>query len=316
MDNKNVKKGGRGAKLEQLTVQSITQIAQFKEWLEILGYSHHTVYSAPLQVRELLNWLGDRMADKTSITQVTQITQNDVEEFLEYFKNRPNKRRSGGLSIAHINKQIEAINLFFTYLKTTGEVPTKIKLKRLQSKELPNHKVLSRDEIEELYALTEVNLLGQRDRTILSLYYGCGLRKSEGLSLEVSDVLFERKLLYVRKTKNRHERYVPMTSRVMEELEDYIYYVRPLLYDDNKSTERLLLSERGLPLSGESLACRLKLLQTRTKKGQATGLHSLRHSIATHLLEAGVDMDNVALFLGHRTLDSTQVYTHLIKEIQ
>ncbi len=312
---------GRGKNLgskneaNALEIKKKLLAVQFKEWLEILGYSHHTVYGAPRQVEELLIWLDDRLADKTSITQVTQITQNDVEAFLEYFKNRPNKRRSGGLSIAHINKQIEAINLFFTYLKTTGEVPTKIKLKRLQSKELPNHKVLSRDEIEELYALTEVNLLGQRDRTILSLYYGCGLRKSEGLSLEVSDVLFERKLLYVRKTKNRHERYVPMTSRVMEELEDYIYYVRPLLYDDNKSTERLLLSERGLPLSGESLACRLKLLQTRTKKGQATGLHSLRHSIATHLLEAGVDMDNVALFLGHRTLDSTQVYTHLMKEV-
>jgi len=157
-----------------------------------------------------------------------------------------------------------------------------------------------------------------RDRAMFAVYYGCGIRKSEGIALEVADVLFERRLLYVRKAKNGHERYVPINLKCLQDLEIYIYTARPLLLDETTQTEALFISERGTGMQGQSLICRLKALQQKTEnpelQNKSFGLHALRHSIATHLLQAGMELENIALFLGHKTLDSTQLYTHLVNE--
>ena len=157
-----------------------------------------------------------------------------------------------------------------------------------------------------------------RDRAMLAVYYGCGIRKREGTELEVSDVLFERRLLYVRQAKNNHERYVPINLKSLQDLEIYIYNARPLLIDETYQSETLFISERGREMKGQSLICRLKVLKALTGnpelQNRTFGLHALRHSIATHLLQAGMELENIALFLGHKTLDSTQLYTHLIND--
>ena len=285
----------------------------FRIWLETLGYSKSTVYSAPRMTGEFLCWM-----ERKKLQEVKEIRQQLVDDFMVYFQYRSNEVTGGGLSTGHINKQITSLQYFFKYLQATQNIRLGIVLRQLKKDEFISRIVLSKEEIQELYRATDNSLIGIRDRAMLSIYYGCGLRRSEGINLEVSDVLFERRLLYVRKAKNGYERYVPMNVRCMQDLESYIYTARPMLIDTTKECETLFISVRGKPIDSQSFKCRLEVLKEKSGntqlKNKHFGLHALRHSIATHLLEAGINLENVALFLGHKTLDSTQIYTHLINE--
>ena len=145
---------------------------------------------------------------------------------------------------------------------------------------------------------------------MLSLYYGCGLRRSEAVAVDVSDVLFRKRLLYVRKGKNYRERYVPMTSAIIADLRTYLYEARPLLLG-KYSSEALLVSNQGRRIEAQSLAIRLKQLLLIAGIDKPITLHSLRHSIATHLLQSGMKLQYISDFLGHQSLEATQLYTHI-----
>lgn len=295
------------------TVQYKRLEKSFGEWLDTLGYASVTVYEMPRKLREFLLWL-----EQAGITEVKEILPVHVTDFISYFKHRPNRRRAGGLSISHVNKQIDTLQKFFKYLKATKQAELNIPLKLIKEEERAERTVLSKEEIQQLYKATDNSPIGMRDRAMFAVYYGCGIRKAEGIALEVADVLFERKLLYVRKAKNGYERYVPINLKCLQDLEIYIYHARPLLLDETTKTESLFISERGKEMQGQSLICRLNALKQKTGnpelQNKSFGLHALRHSIATHLLQAGMELENIALFLGHKTLDSTQLYTHLINE--
>ncbi len=277
------------------------QIQGFKEWLATLGYASSTVYSFPLQLEEYLDWLEN---EKRANNKESALL------FMDYFKNRKHKRKAGGLSIAHINKQIDVLNKYFEYLYDNEKIKEKIRIDRLLDKEIPQRKVLTKAQIQSLYAATENDIFGIRDRAMLSVYYGCGLRRKEGLDLELSDIILEQQLLRVRRGKNGYERYVPMSKNCCKDLENYLVNVRPYLLK-TKSNESVFISERGTKLSDGAMIHRLKKLQIKAELNEEIGLHTLRHSIATHLLQSGMSLEHIALFLGHRSLDSTQIYTHL-----
>ena len=290
-------------------------VLTFRDWLETLGYVKSTVYGQPRQALEFLEWV-----EKQEVTTVKNITKQHFYDFIEYFKQRPNKRQEGGLSSAHINKQINALNRLIEYLKMNRKISFSLQLKQVENQPTRKSVVLTKSDIQDLYKATDNTLIGVRDRAMLTVYYGCGLRKSEGLFLNVDDVHFDRKQLFVQKAKNGHQRYVPIPTRGLQDLENYIYSARPLLLDTQSTNSRLFISERGTSLHPESMKKRLDALREKsnnTKLKDATfGLHTLRHSIATHLLQAGMELENIALFLGHKSLDSTQVYTHLLHELE
>jgi len=155
-----------------------------------------------------------------------------------------------------------------------------------------------------------------RDKAILVVMYSCGLRRSEAVGLDVSDVLFDVSRLYVRRAKNYKERYVPLNKKNLRMLEDYIYEAR-VSYNKNIS-EALFLNQQGTRLSGASFANRLKALVAASDdkdiQEKHITLHTLRHSIATHLLEQGVTLESIKTFLGHSSLESTQIYTHVTND--
>jgi len=182
----------------------------FKSWLATLGYAESTVYGHPRMLREFLQWL-----ESNEITVIKEITQELTADFIRHFKNRPNQRRAGGVSISHVNKQINTLNKFFKYLNNTKQYNQNITLKKLKEEEFKKREILTKQEIQQLYNATDNSLIGMRDRAMLGVYYGCGIRKREGIELEVSDILFERRLLYVRKAKNNHERYVPINLKAL-----------------------------------------------------------------------------------------------------
>jgi integrase/recombinase XerD len=151
---------------------------------------------------------------------------------------------------------------------------------------------------------------------MLTILYGCGLRRNEAVHLDISDVVADKNYIYVRKGKNYKERIVPINTMGLNHLQNYLYESRPRFTKDDKQ-EMFFVSQRGLRMNGQSMLLRLKILIQRVDntelQSKEVGLHTLRHSIATHLLQNGMSIENISLFLGHSSLESTQIYTHLVE---
>ncbi len=179
-------------------------------------------------------------------------------------------------------------------------------------------------EIESLFEITEQeggnkkeNALRARDRAMLSVYYGCGLRRNEGVHLSVDDINFDTRIIHMRKGKNYKERFVPLSKLGAKHLQEWIYNHRPQLVR-NQQEGRLFIGRIGKPMAGGSLYGRLKKLVVAEEdpelNSKEIGLHTLRHSIATHLFQNGMALQKIQRFLGHSSLKSTQIYTHLIEK--
>jgi site-specific recombinase XerD len=168
--------------------------------------------------------------------------------------------------------------------------------------------------MQRLYEATADNLLGIRDRAMLAVYYGCGLRLNEGIHLHTGDIIHDKKLLHVRKGKHYKERYVPIAEKNYEELKLYIDYARLQLLQQIKTEALFIDVNKGRAMHKQSLYLRIKRLVKIAKIKKKVGAHTLRHSIATHLLQSGMKLERIKDFLGHDHLDSTQIYTHLANE--
>jgi len=284
-------------------------LTAFTEWLGILGYAEATQKGIPERLGECLLWLQEKQ-----ITSIHQIDQHHIDTFLSKQETRPNKRRGGGLSASYLNKYIQALKLWNSFLAQTNSAHLELSLEYYEANpELPT--VLTEKEIRQLYQACTEDEFGLRDRAILGLYYGCGLRRSEGVAVDVPDVQFSRGLLYVRKGKGNKERYVPLAGQVAEDLRWYLIEARPKLLKSYKSPSLLISYRSGRP-QGQSIALRLAGLVESVGIAKPVGLHSLRHSIATHLLRHGMPLPEIQRFLGHASLESTQIYTHLQEELE
>ncbi|WP_444660272.1 tyrosine-type recombinase/integrase [Flavobacterium columnare] len=288
----------------------------FANWLDILGYAESTQKSLPSHLKEFFNYL-----EEYNINQINLINVQIIKDYYEHLKKRDNKTRDGGLSKAYLNKHIQALFKFNDYLKEHNAKPLPIHLKREEYSQRDSLQVLTQEEIKQLFKATnssnQQERIRKRDKVILVLLYSCGLRRNEVINLEIKDILFDKELLFVKKGKNYKQRYVPINQYNLKILEEYIYDYRPAFYN-YKNTENLLINYRGKPLQGQSLCNRLKILAEETQnkvliKKQITP-HILRHSIATHLLEKGANIEIISKFLGHSSLESTQIYTHLLED--
>lgn len=288
---------------------SIVTIESFKKWLQTLGYAASTVYGSTNYIKDFFFYLKE-----IGITEIEQIQPKTIKNYYQYLQIRSNKRNTGSLSNNYIVSNINALKRFSKYLQVTGKATLDIDL-HLRTNPTRTKTILTPAEIKALYKACDNNYLGMRDRAILSIYYGCGLRRNEGINLDVKDILLKEKLVYVRTGKYYKERYVPITEAVKEDLEQYIYIAREkILTFKNIKTEALFLSIQVKRIHGNSLIVRLRQLLDKTGIHKTIGLHNLRHSIATHLLQSGMTLEEVSSFLGHASLESTQIYTHIANE--
>jgi len=282
--------------------------AGFKAWLQLLGYADSSVYNLPRHVQEFLHY--QEQQGKSSLQ---QLAAGDATAFIDMLQLRIGIRTGRGYSSAHINKYIQALQLFNRYVRDTGKTGIGFSLERLEDNR-SKPAWLRVGEVQGLYRVTDDSALGIRDHAMLAVFYGCGLRLNEGASLEVSDVLRERGLLYVRKGKGYKERYVPVSGRGYELLQFYIDHGRPQLLQS--ATEMLFIgANKGIGLTKQSLYIRIKQLAKKAGIMKNIGPHTLRHSIATHLLQNGMELEQIQEFLGHGQLDSTQIYTHLVNDV-
>ncbi len=298
----------------------------FAEWLEILGYASTTVYNLPNAVRELLHWMEGK-----GMKQLHQITSQLIIDYYDHLRERENLRQGGGLSNAYLNKHQQAIKKFSDYLRQTGRIALPLIELRTEDSDGERIDVLSVEEIKLLYKAADIfpdkmkhskgrefyEALQYRDKAMLSIFYGCGARRNEGVILDTGDINFDRGLLHIRKGKNYKERFVPITKQGLQHLQTYLYNARPLLLNGSKA-EAFFISAKGRRIDGQMLLLRLKSLIQLTDNAllqqKHIGLHTLRHSIATHLLSNGMDLEKIKEFLGHTSLESTQIYTHLKEE--
>lgn len=284
-------------------------IKGFEKWLQTLGYAESTVFASVNYLRDFFFYLKEN-----EISSLEQINNQILDNYHNYLQKRKNKRKLGSLSQNYIISNVNALKRFSKYLQVTEKANLEIDI-RPQINPMQKHTILTRAEIGALYKACGNDFLGIRDRAMLGIYYGCGLRRSEGLALNLDDILLREKLVYVRKGKYYKERYVPMTETIKEDLENYIYVGRAkMLSFKNIRQEAFFLSRSVNRLHGNSLIKRIHQLTKAAKIDKETDLHTLRHSIATHLLQSGLTLEEVSRFLGHASLESTQIYTHLAYE--
>lgn len=291
----------------------------FKEWLDILGYAKATVANLPTAVRAFLYFI-----EQNNIKQINQINTQHIKDYYKHLTTRTNEKQGGALSSNYINSHFWALEKFFEFLhhKGTQNLP-EINLKRLKIETL-EREILTQEEIKELYKIVEnqeshtqkQEALNYQDKILLTIYYGCGLRRSEGININIDDINFDTRILHVKKGKGGKQRLIPFNKTASKHLQDWVFEYRTILIQD-KTEPKLFINRFGKPLTGGTLSERLKRIISQSEntklKEKNTTLHSLRHSIATHLLANGMDLQKVQKFLGHSSLETTQIYTHLLE---
>ena len=219
-----------------------------------------------------------------------------------------------GLSPATIRRQISALHTYFAFLVGEGALPAdpsdRLETPR-KGRTLPD--VLTVTEVEALLAAPSPDEpLGWRDRALLELGYGAGLRVSELCALGMTDLLLSEGLVRVY-GKGDKERLVPIGRKVIGPVSVYLNTTR-LALDRGKTGSRVLLNARGAPLSRVGAWGIIKRLSKRAGIRKRVTPHTLRHSFATHLLEGGADLRAVQEMLGHADLSTTQIYTHVDRD--
>jgi integrase/recombinase XerD len=288
---------------------------EYAVWLTTLGFSGATVLDYKDRVRDFFEWLETK-----NINAINIISQKNITDYFDFLQTRPNKRRKGALSISHLNHNFLAVDKLLEFLHqmnfTTAPIPTNYRIKPDKQQRINNIQPFTKEEIKTLQAninntystftFKQKEAKQEQLKLMFALYYGCGLRRNEGYKLTVNDIDFDKKTLFVKQGKNYKDRIIPMNTSVCKALEHYIYNYRNLLKLKHK---RLFISTTGT--LNNSLQHLHKITECEAIQSKKITLHILRHSIATHLLQAGMSIESIALFLGHSSLESTQIYTHL-----
>jgi len=237
----------------------------------------------------------------------SDISSRMLREFVYHLKDL-------GLAPASIRRNVSSVRTYFRFLLADGHV-VRDPSERLETpkrwRSLPD--VLSVDEVNRLLTAPSLDEpLAFRDRALLELAYGAGLRVSEWITLAVRDVLFEEGLVRVF-GKGSKERLVPIGRSAIGAVAIYLRELRPQL-ERGEGKGILILNARGRPLTRMGA---WKILRHHVEKAQITkhvSPHTLRHSFATHLLEGGADLRAVQEMLGHADISTTQIYTHVDRE--
>jgi integrase/recombinase XerD len=298
--------------LELQSDEFVRHINEYEQWLRVLGYANSTIYDFPSYLRSFLFFLENKKVFKLSRVKHVYIIQ-----FTNYLAHRVSDQTGRLLSSNYQLNYLNALKRFSRYLMDCHGIVLDC-TSRVIRKTTVERTWLTKKQVESLYSSCNTGVSGTMNRAILSVYYGLGLRRTEGVSLDIDDIQISNGVVYIRKGKNSKERYVPMNSSIQKDIELYISGVRKsvLIYKKQKGVKALFISERGKRITGNAVYERLQLLARNAGLNCPVSLHSLRHSIATHLLNAGMKLENIGSFLGHSSLESTQIYTHLIHQKQ
>lgn len=283
--------------------------------LAIRNYSPHTIRTARIHLRLFLEWCEARgLIDPHG---VTLSTLRSYQRHLFHWRQEDGRH----LSFISQSDRLAGVRRFFRWLFEHDHLPenpgAKIHLPRAE-KRLPRG-ILTADEAERVLAQPDLETkLGLRDRAILETLYSTGLRRGELERLAIRDLDFAGGTLFVRQGKGKKDRMIPLSERAAAWIEKYLDQVRPQLvrgHDDGT----VFLGIRGRPLQGQQMAKLVRVYLAAANITKEGACHLFRHTMATLMLEGGADIRYVQRMLGHATLQSTEIYTHVairkLKEI-
>ncbi|GEK87461.1 site-specific tyrosine recombinase XerD [Microbacterium aerolatum] len=265
------------------------------------GLSDHTIGAYRRDLAVYLDWLTDAGIDDT-----TAVTGAIIGRFIA--------DRSGMMpvpaatSLARLQSSVRGLHRYLIREGIEVEDPTG----RLRPPKTPQRlpKALTIDQVERLLAAPSAEEpIGMRDRALLELLYATGARVSEAVGLDVDD-LAHGDVLRLR-GKGSKERIVPIGSFARDAVDAYLTRVRPALAAKGNASARLFLGARGAPLSRQSAWLVIRSAAERAQITAEVSPHTLRHSFATHLLQGGADVRVVQELLGHASVATTQIYTHV-----
>lgn len=266
--------------------------------------SNNTINSYASDVLNYLYYLEN----VKNIDDIKVVTTEDVKDYLKYLKKM-------GYSPSSMARSLSTLKSFHKFLVLEHYIkhnPTiSISTPKLDKK-LPT--VLSVDEVMTLLnSLNDDTPYNARNRAMIEVMYGTGLRVSELVALKLNELHLTSKMISTT-GKGSKERIVPINDYATKVLRDYIVKYRPELVKNGKDNNYIFLNNQGQPLSRQSFFIILKKLAKDAGIEKDISPHTLRHSFATHLLEAGTDLRYIQEMLGHEDISTTQIYTHLSKQ--
>ena len=281
---------------------------EFKDYIITIGYSSQLGYELSNTIKYFLDFIKEQKG-KT----ISKVTAIDVTEFINFYTESISERTHKKRGNIRINDYIYALRHFNKFLFNLYDKTLPISHIQYLKDDRKKRTPLLVSEIKSLFEATDNTQYGMRDRAMLVLYYSCGLRRNEGINVQTTDIDFKRRILFVREGKFGNQRYVPFTEQSKKYLEEYISIGRRRFIRKSpiKKRKTLFISKTGERLTSQSLFVRLKRLSHKAGIDKKVGLHILRHSIATHLMQKGMSIYDIATFLGHKSIESTQIYTHV-----
>jgi integrase/recombinase XerD len=285
------------------------------EWLDHLrverGSSQHTLVAYRRDVRRYLSFLGDQGVDRPE-----QVREAHVTGFLAAL--RAGDHDHPPLAATSAARAVVAVRGLHRFLAVEGEVPqdpARAVTPPAPPRRLP--KALRVDEVERLLSAASLGdtPAALRDRALLELLYGSGARVSEAIALDLDDLPPTGDDPVVRLFgKGRKERIVPLGRYAVQALDAWLVRGRPVLAGRGAGSPAVFLNQRGGRLSRQSAWTTIRVAADRAGLSDAVSPHTLRHSFATHLLDGGADIRVVQELLGHSSVTTTQIYTHVSTE--
>ena len=282
----------------------------FTNWLgnlkEVRNLSDNTLISYKHDVKSFIEFISTHTGSEISIKYLNDMKISDFRSFLSYLRNKD-------ISSTSIARIISSLKSFFNYLLNTNLIESTVVQslrtpKQKKSLPRPISSELAIETIKHAQDMEKEKWIGLRNKSILMLLYGCGLRISEALNLNFEDIN-ENDYLII-KGKGNKERMVPLMDYVKNDIENYIHECpKNFMKDDPLFVGKRLdrLSPRIIQYVLEKIRHNLSLPETATP-------HALRHSFATHLLDSGGDLRTIQELLGHSSLSTTQKYTKVEPE--
>lgn len=281
--------------------------------LKVKGYSEQTVFHRTKTLRYFKNFCNE--ASISDVQEVTRATVLNYQNYLYQYRKLDGKP----LTLGTQAERLQALNRFFGDLTKAGillfnpaadiEYPKK-------GDRLPKA-ILNPDEVEQVLNVPDLKKPeGVRNRAILEVLYSTGIRRAEACNLTLGDVDYDRQLVMVRQGKGNRDRMVPIGQRALAWLEKYITEARPT-FQPEKGEQVVFLMPDGVPMQPNRLSETVHRTIDKAGINKTGSCHLLRHSFATALHENGCDIRHIQEMLGHKKLETTQLYTKVsLRELQ
>lgn len=271
-------------------------IGKFIEYLNDKNYSKYTIHSYQKDLSFFEEFLNREKVE------IVKVDYSLLRKYLTvlYEKNYSKKT---------IARHISTLKSFYKYLTKIKKIETNpmilIKTPKLD-KRLP--KFLNYDDLEKILSIPDTTtFLGKRDALILELLYSTGVRVSELIAIKISDINFYDHTIFILGKGNK-ERYVMFGSKALDKMNDYLNARK------NIQTDYLIVNRYGNPITDRGIRKIMDMILKKASLSYKISPHTLRHTFATHMLDSGADIEIVKELLGHESLSTTQIYTHVTSE--